>query len=91
MCAAKRAISTFYAYLNLPYCEHRQFKNVDQIKIEDDLIYRTIGDHNIHPRVEVQSSRSKEILGKDLSRWIRNRYSWFYDQIPFLVGNQAGL
>lgn len=91
LCAQpKEQLARFYDYLNLPYCDCHQFENVDQITTEDDSIYGIFGDHNIRARVEVQNSRSKEILGEDLCRWIMSRYSWFYDQMPFLVENQEG-
>ena len=86
LCAQpKEQLSRFYAYLGLPYCESHQFNAVDQVTIEDDSIYGIFGDHQIRPRVEVQRSKSKEVLGEDLCGWILQRYSWFYEQMPALV------
>ena len=78
----KNQLERFYSYLDLPYCETHNYKNVDQITVEDDAVYGIFGDHTIRPSVNMQVSQAKEVLGEGLCEWIRNRYSWYYERFP---------
>lgn len=71
-----------YQYLNLPYFEHN-FENIEQVTKEDDEVYGIFGDHKIRTKLEPVRSRSKELLGNDVSEWIYNNYKWFFDQFRY--------
>ena len=71
-----------YDYLNLPYFEH-DFDNIEQITKEDDEVYGVFGDHKIRKKLEPVSSRSKQLLGKDVNEWIWNNYLWFFEKFRY--------
>jgi len=72
-----------YDYLELPYFKH-DFNNVEQITIEDDSVYGIYGDHNIKTMVSPQESKYNQILGVDVSNWIRQYYGWFYNKFDYV-------
>ena len=71
-----------YNYLELPYFEHN-FDNIIQVTKEDDEVYGIFGDHIIRTKLEPILSKSKDILGPDISKWIYNNYKWFYDVFKY--------
>jgi sulfotransferase len=72
-----------YTYLDLPYYQH-DFNNVEQITQEDDAIYGIYGDHTIKPKLEPQKNDYKDVLGVNASNWIRQNFSWFYDEFKYI-------
>ena len=71
-----------YNYLELPYFEHN-FDNIIQVTKEDDEVYGIFGDHIIRTKLEPILSKSKDILGPDISEWIYNNYKWFYNVFKY--------
>ena len=71
-----------YEYLDLPYFEH-DFNNIKQYTQEDDSVYGIYGDHKIQSKLTVQTSSSKDILGKDLCKAIYSHNKWFYDYFNY--------
>ena len=54
-------------YMDLAYTE------------ENDAVYGIFGDHKIRSKVMLNKSDADEILGNNLVKWIKNKYSWFYE------------
>jgi len=71
-----------YDYFNLPIFKH-DYKNVEQITVEDDSVYGIYGDHNIRTEITNIESDHKEILGENASNWIKNHYKWFFDRFNY--------
>ncbi len=66
-----------YDYLGLPYFQH-DFNNIEQVTQEDDDVYGIYGDHTIKPKLVPTKSNAKEVLGKAVCDWIKERYAWVY-------------
>lgn len=72
-----------YNYLEVPYYQH-DFNNIQQITQEDDTVYGVYGNHTIKPKLEVLKNDYNEILGINASNWIRQNFSWFYDEFKYI-------
>lgn len=75
-------LDKIYDYLGVPRFIH-DFNNIEQITKEDDAIYGIYGDHKIRTKVEWIPSDSRQVLGPHAYEWIKNNYSWFYDQFKY--------
>lgn len=71
-----------YDFLSLPYYPH-DFKNVEQITVEDDNIYGIYGDHKIQKEVKPLNEDFEAVLGVGACAWIRQNYSWFYEYFKY--------
>ena len=72
-------IDKFYEYAGISKNSKIDFNNITQVTYEDDSIYGIFGDHKIRSKVMPNKSDAEEILGNELIKWIKNRYSWFYE------------
>jgi sulfotransferase len=59
------------------------FNNIQQVTHEDDKVHGIFGDHKIRQEVKPLKSEAKEILGVPVCNWIKNNYSWFYDEFKY--------
>lgn len=72
-----------YEYLEMPYYEH-DFDNIPQTIIEDDSVFGLTSDlHKIRPKLEVNYSDADSVLGKDITKWMRETYKWYYDKFGY--------
>tara|TARA_R110000824_G_scaffold218435_1_gene405019 strand:- start:295 stop:1110 length:816 start_codon:yes stop_codon:yes gene_type:complete len=59
-----------YEYLDIPKYEH-DFKNVEQLTVEDDSVYGMTPDlHIVRPEITYIEPDYKDILGTNLCKWI---------------------
>jgi sulfotransferase len=72
-------IKRVYDYLEVPFWEHHNFDNVEQITFEDDKLHAGLTDHTINSVVKMSPSNAIEILGEDVCEWIYNNYKWFFE------------
>lgn len=71
-----------YEYLELPYFKH-DIENIAQVTKEDDEIYGVLGDYKTRNKLEYHRSNANQILGKDITKWIWENYSWYYQQFRY--------
>jgi sulfotransferase len=72
-----------YQYLELPYFKH-DFDNIVQVTEEDDNVYGLgAGLHEIRPKLEMKPSDADKILGKDITKWLYENYSWYYEKFNY--------
>lgn len=77
-----REMKRVYEYLELPYFKH-DFKNVEQLTFENDVIHGIFGDHEIKPTIEPQTDDFMEVLGSQNCETIRNHYNWFFTKFKY--------
>jgi sulfotransferase len=72
-----------YEYLEIPYYQH-DFDNIEQITTEDDEVYGLSKDlHIIRPKLELQPSDAKKVLGTDICNWLYDNYRWYFDKFNY--------
>lgn len=71
-----------YEYLGIPAFEH-DYSHIEQTTKEDDAVYGIPGLHDIRPKLEMQPSDAKQVLGKDVYDWIMKTYSWYNDYFGY--------
>ena len=74
----KSEMERVYEYLGLPNYKGHDFDNIEQVTKEDDEVYGMYGDHTIRPKLVPLKSNAKEVLGKAVCDWIKNKYDWVY-------------
>jgi hypothetical protein len=73
-----------YQYLEISHFEH-DFDNISQITKEDDSVYGLSEDlHIIRPKLQMLQKDYNDVLGKDVSEWIYNNYSWYFQKFSYL-------
>jgi sulfotransferase len=80
----EREIRRVYEYLELPYYEGHQFKNITQHTVENDNIHGIFGDHKLRPKFEKLPDDYEEILGYDICIKIKNTYPDFYKNFGYI-------
>lgn len=75
-------LNKVYDFFGVERYQH-DFNNIEQITQEDDRIHGIFGDHKIRQEVKPLKSQAKEILGTPACNWIKNNYSWFYDEFRY--------
>jgi sulfotransferase len=75
-------LNKVYDFFGVERYQH-DFNNIEQITQEDDRIHGIFGDHKIRQEVKPLKSQAKEILGTPVCNWIKNNYSWFYDEFRY--------
>ena len=72
-----------YEYLEVPYFEH-DFDKIEQITQEDDDVYGLTKDlHIIRPKLELNPSDAKKVLGIDICNWIYDNFRWYFDRFNY--------
>ena len=71
-----------YEYLGVPSYEH-DFENVEQLTQEDDAVYGVFGDHKIRTKVEPLQKDYLDILGKEASELIKQKYAWYMSRFGY--------
>jgi sulfotransferase len=72
-----------YNYLEIPYYEH-DFDNIKQITQEDDEVYGLTKDlHTIRPKLEIKPSDADAIMGTDITKWLYDTYTWYYNKFNY--------
>jgi sulfotransferase len=84
MKSPEQELRNIYNYLNLPYYEKHQFKNVTQHTQENDVIHGIYGDHTLRPKFEQQPDDFLEVLGFEICNDIKNTYKWFYEYFGYV-------
>jgi sulfotransferase len=79
----EQEMKKIYTYLDVPYYQH-DFDNIEQITQEDDSVYGIYGDHVIKSKLTPVKNDYKEVLGVNASNWIRQNFSWFYDEFRYI-------
>jgi sulfotransferase len=79
----EREIKRVYDYLGVPFWEHHNFDNIQQITVEDDSFHAGLTDHTINSIVKMSPSNAVEILGEDVCEWIYNNYKWFFETFHY--------
>ena len=77
-----KEMDKLYEYLEVDKYEH-DFNNVEQTTKEDDEVYGVFGDHKIQSQVVFRNPDYKEILGINTSNWVKQHYSWFYENFNY--------
>lgn len=72
-----------YKYFEVPVYEH-DFKNIEQITVEDDEVYGIYGDHKIRTSLERNDVDHNQILGKPICDFLKNRYSWYFNEFKYI-------
>jgi len=75
-------LNKFYDFVGLPRFQHDP-NDVQQITQEDDSVYGIYGDHTIKSVVAPVADDYNEILGHELSDWIKNNYPWFFERFGY--------
>ena len=76
-------MTRIYQYLEVPYYNH-DFDNIEQVTTEDDSVYGLAPDlHTIRPKLEMKPSDADAILGKDITKWIYDTYTWYYQKFNY--------
>jgi sulfotransferase len=75
-------LNKVYDFFGVERYQH-DFNNIEQITQEDDRVHGIFGDHKIRQEVKPLKSQAKEILGTPVCNWIKNNYSWFYDEFRY--------
>jgi sulfotransferase len=75
-------ITRIYQYLGIPHFRH-DFDNIEQVTVEDDAVYGAFGDHQIRKTLQLLPSKSKNLLGAEVSNWIFTNYKWFFDYFRY--------
>lgn len=78
----QQTMSLIYDYFGISDYKH-DFDNVEQLTKEDDTIYGLYGDHVIRNKVVPMKSEADRILGKDVTKWIYDNFSWFYNRFNY--------
>lgn len=79
----QKELKRVYEYLEIDYFDHN-FNNIQQITKEDDQVYGVFGDHKIKQQVQEIKPDYKDVLGVNASAWIKQNYSWFYENFKYL-------
>jgi sulfotransferase len=77
-------IRRIYKYLEIPYFEH-DFKNVEQLTQENDVIHGIFGDHQIQSVVKPVSEDYLDVLGAANCNTIVQSYAWFYEKFKYKI------
>ncbi len=64
-----------YTYLGVPEYKHN-FEKVQQVTLEDDVVFGIPSLHEIRPKVEPIQSDYVEVLGCDVVRHVQTLYAW---------------
>lgn len=75
-------IKKIYKYLDIPYFEH-DFKNIEQLTNENDVIHGIFGDHKIEPILKEPRKDYVEILGEQNCEIIKQNYLWFFEKFNY--------
>lgn len=80
-----KVMKNIYSKLNLEYFE-MDYTKVKQVTVENDRIadFGIYGDHTIRPNVKPLKKDWNEILGKQLSDWVRVNHPWFYEKFNYM-------
>lgn len=78
----ERELSRIYEFLGVEPFNH-DFNNIEQVTEEDDSVYGIYGDHKIQNKLSFKPSKADEILGTNVTQWIRNNYAWFYERFLY--------
>lgn len=73
-----RTMNKIYKYLEVEPFKH-DFNHIEQITKEDDEVYGLYGNHTIQNKLDTLKMNYPEILGNDISNYIKNRYKWYFD------------
>lgn len=80
----EREMKTIYKFLGLKYHE-MDYSRVEQMTIENDRIsdFGIYGDHKIRSEVKPLTKDWDQVLGRDLSKFIKDQHQWFYDEFGY--------
>jgi len=79
----QRELNRVYKYFGLKSFKHDP-SDVPQVTKEDDSVYGIFGDHIIRKKVEVLDKDYLDILGRDLSDWLGERYKWYFKKFGYV-------
>ena len=71
-----------YDYLEIEPFKH-SFDHIEQTTKEDDEIYGISGLHDIRANLEMKPSDAVQVLGKDVTDWIAQKYKWYNDYFGY--------
>jgi len=74
----KQTTMKLYTYLGEEYFDH-DFNNVEQYTSEHDGVWWPHGDHSIRKQVKSLRKEWNDVLGKQLSDSINQKFSWIND------------
>ncbi len=69
--------------MEIPYYKH-DFKNVDQLTHENDIIHGIFGDHKIQREIKPLKDDYLNILGSKNCNIIIQNYLWFFEKFNYL-------
>jgi len=75
-------MKTIYNHFELPYYQH-DWENIPQITEEDDTVYGAYGDHKIQEKLGTLKHNYNEVLGVDVSNYIKNNFKWYFDYFKY--------
>jgi sulfotransferase len=78
----QKEMDRVYEYLNLPKYNHN-FNDIKQLTVEDDSVYGIYGDHKIKQIITTSDIDYNQILGQNVTNWIRQKYDWFYREFNY--------
>jgi sulfotransferase len=77
-------VKRFYDYIGIDYYPGHNFKTIEQVTHENDLIHGIYGDHKLRKEFKRLPDDYEDILGFELSQAIKNTYGWFYDYFEYV-------
>jgi sulfotransferase len=80
----EQEIRRFYEYIEMPYYEGHQFKNVTQHTQENDIVHGIYGDHVLRTEFEKKEDDFEEVLGFEICQSIKNTYPWFFNKFGYV-------
>ena len=75
-------IKKIYKFLGIKYYKHN-FKNVEQLTKENDVIHGIFGDHQISKEVKPVKDDYLDILGEQNCNIIINNYKWYFEKFNY--------
>jgi sulfotransferase len=75
-------MNKIYEYFGVEKYVHN-FEHIEQITIEDDVVYGAYGDHSIQTSLAKLKQEHKQILGNDVCYSIKDKYKWYFDLFDY--------
>jgi len=78
----EKTMQSIYDFLEIDNFKH-DFEDIKQITNENDNVYGIFGDHKIKTKLQPLESNFIQILGKQISMQIKNKYDWYFKTFKY--------
>ena len=75
-------LKQIYGYLQVPAFAH-DFERVAQVTQEDDMVFNSVGLHEIRPKVTPIREDYLEILGLPAVKYIESNFGWYFERFGY--------